>query len=130
MIDIWLYELDFPKHMEINLDNVWLNLKIKHISSDLEISDTNIQELVSQYSHNIEDDDFDGCLPTICNYIRNDVSAIRGFLDGISYITNSCDYYNFTNAQYHKYQQVFQDLYNTTCYNNGYIPGKEVIECQ
>ena len=30
-MEIWLYELDFPKNMEINWDNVWTNIKIKHL---------------------------------------------------------------------------------------------------
>ena len=130
MFDVWLYELDFPKNMEINWDNVWTNIKIKHVKLE-KVDDSDIQKVISKYSHDINEDDFDGTLPTIYNYARNDLGAIKGFLDGITYSANNCDYYNFTNApKYHAYKTIFQNMYDAIVWNNGYIPNKEVIEIE
>ncbi len=125
--EVWLYELDYPKNMEITYENARDNLKVKHISGNCTEEELDI--FMQNHSHDINNDDFDGVVPSICSQSRDDTNVMKIFFDAMTSIYNNCEYYNFTNtSKFYEYKNVFENLYKAAYYNNNYIPFVEEID--
>ena len=125
--EVWLYELDYPKNMEITYENARDNLKIKHIFGNC--TEEELSNFLENNTHDINEDDFDGAIPSICIESRDDTKVMKKFFDAIVFIYNNCEYYRFTNtSKFYEYKNVFENLYKAAYYNNNYIPFVEEID--
>ena len=105
--EVWLYELDYPKNMEITYENARDNLKVKHISGNCTEEELDI--FMQNHSHDINNDDFDGVVPSICSQSRDDTNVMKIFFDAMVSIYNNCEYYNFTNtSKFYKYKMYLK----------------------